>query len=97
MTRARRATPGLQAWSGIEIVTELSPSDSINKSVSVKCPTGKKVLGGGGIAPGYTGMILQQSTPLQDGSGWNIYVQESQPTTTMWAARVYAVCATVAS
>jgi hypothetical protein len=73
-------------------VTALSVTNSTNKSATVTCPAGKKVLGGGGIVPAYNALSLYQSIPTND-NGWLIHVQETEPFPQDWTARVYAICA----
>lgn len=99
----QQGPPGI---SGYEVVTNTDVGDSSDtKLLSVECPTGKKVLGGGastdvatfdGIVPDTEHFDLRLSRPFSDGSGWLARVSEEPAITAEWRIRVMAVCATVA-
>lgn len=91
-----KGAQGATGLSGLVRVTASSPNTSSNKSASVSCPSGKKVVGGGLIVSAYPGITIRQSYPLQDLSGWYAYVEEDPATTQSWGIVVFAVCASVA-
>ena len=97
---------GQDGVSGYEIVTNDKPFGDVNfdfGSVSVDCPVGKKVLGGGGAFVDSDGNRIETSNtqirtsaPKADGGGWSVgYELTSAPFGGVVAARVYATCATV--
>lgn len=84
-------TPGL---SGLEIVqtqsTFASPSFS---NITAACPSGKKVVGGGGwTEPLVTAVVLSSSRPFGDAT-WQAVAHEASPTSSNWRLITYAVCA----
>ena len=102
----KQGEPGQDGVSGYEIVTN---DDSLENAsyalggLSVDCPVGKKVLGGGGAfvdtstgnQVGSSITQIRSSAPKADGSGWRIgYEMTNSPSFTM-SVRVYATCATV--
>jgi len=100
-------SPGQDGVSGYEIVTNDVSLENYTYSLgslSVDCPVGKKVLGGGGafIDTSSGNQIntsvtqIRSSAPKADGSGWAIgYEMTSPPLFTVLSVRVYATCATV--
>lgn len=92
--------PGL---SGYEIVRKSVPATgttlSARKDVTVECPAGKKVLGGGGEPAGTTPTTwaLIQSSPVIDGLGnkWAVIAVNSN-LNDPWKLDGFAVCAIVA-
>ena len=66
------------------------------KMVTVLCPAGTKVSGGGGSLTGFTAALvnvaLQNSYPLSDLSGWHAQAHEINATATDWNLTVRAVC-----
>ncbi len=94
---------GATGIAGVETVTASSPFDSANeKTVVVRCPDGKRLLGGGAGAWGRAmiwvtdGIALTASQPLDDGA-WLAAAQEIVPTEESWFIRASAVCAAVAA
>jgi hypothetical protein len=90
--------PGL---SGVQIVTASTETgDAGVKFVTVTCPTGKKVIGGGAQAVG-DGVVknfvsLRESNPTPAGNGWhavagNIGNLSTSPDT--WSLTAIAICA----
>ena len=91
-----KGEPGL---SGIEIVGASSPfTSSPEKTVTVQCPEGKRLVGGGAGAWGRAmvfvadGIALTASHPHDDRT-WLAAAQEVVPTDEEWFLRVNAVCA----
>ncbi len=83
--------------SGYEIVTASNSvtSDSFN-SVTVPCPAGKRVFGGGSInnvTGATTGPYIHRSVPSTDGTSWTIGTTRNAPGS--WTMTGYAVCGTV--
>ncbi len=72
-----KGAQGATGLSGLVRVTASSPNTSSNKSASVSCPSGKKVVGGGLIVSAYPGITIRQSYPLQDLSGWYAYARKT--------------------
>jgi hypothetical protein len=93
---------GAPGVSGFERVVQTSPvfnSDS-PKGVTVTCPPGKKVLGGGGSidAVGTEPLVaIRESWPGVgiDDNKWIVEAYETTATTQEWFLNAYAVCAFV--
>jgi len=85
--------PGL---SGYEIVTSTnSVTNSFFNTVTVTCPAGKRVFGGGGgtnIITAGEGPYFSQSNPLTNGTGW--IVSTARNPKGSWMLTGVAVCAT---
>lgn len=93
-----RGPTGLQGppgISGLTIVTKTSSSTAGFQGVSINCPAGTRVLGGGGgtTTPG-AGVSVRNSFPLNGNAGW-IVVAEAERPGTGWSYTVDAVCAKV--
>lgn len=85
---------GPAGLSGLERVEATSDSNSVTpKSLSMTCPSGKRLLGGGvRLNPLVAALAVQQSYPDND----NVYratVREVTPTAANWSITVFAVCA----
>src|SRR5262245_59458920 len=90
--------PGRPRISGLQRVdTVTDTSSSGSKSVSVNCPSGKRVIGGGArvTGGGANRVSIAESFPDSDGSKWNARANEVVSTTATWALQAYALCATV--
>lgn len=75
-------------------MTATTPTDgTADKSITVFCPTGKKVLGGGSRILGNIGNTFLQDTRPESELQWTVRA-ESQ-TGNPWSLTVYAVCASV--
>jgi hypothetical protein len=91
-----QGAPGISAYSVQSAGNIIAPFESL--TLTVACPTGTSVLGGG-VATGsaddlgsWDGNVLD-SAPLPGGTGWGARVYNS---TMFWkGARVYATCAKV--
>jgi hypothetical protein len=88
-------SPGVAA---VELVSAASAFDSSSTHfVDVTCPSGKKLLGGGGTVDNAAGFVdLYASRPL-DADTWHARAWEVNATTLSWRVIAYAVCANVAS
>jgi len=78
---------------------QCSPTGALDGSATVDCPTGTKVLGGGGsAAQGSSGAAGSASViasyPTSNGAGWTVIGSSTQAPITVTA---YATCADVAS
>jgi hypothetical protein len=85
---------GPAGLSGAERVDATSPSNSTTtRTMTVACPTGKRLLGGGvRLNPVLAQLAVQQSFPDND----NVYrasVREITATGLNWSITVFAVCA----
>lgn len=78
--------PGLMDIQRIKIIANVDVA-------KVSCPAGKKVLGGGFVAPSNGTVLVQQSYPSSDDS-WTIVVKNTGNARTNFEA--WAICATVA-
>ena len=85
-----KGDPG--GFSGYEIVTNVDtlPSGG-GLHVVATCPAGKKVLGGG-YSSG-ANLATERSLPINNGTAWDIYVNDTDNTTQ--GVAVYAICANV--
>lgn len=89
------------AEDGVTFVAEESDvvSAATGKGVSVKsaCPSGKKLIGGGGECTGYLNTIgraaLTINAPRPDESSWVVECTNLNPTAGEIMARAWAVCA----
>lgn len=86
---------GAPGISGLTIVTKTSSTASGFQGVSINCPAGTRVLGGGGgtTTPG-AGVTVRNSFPLNGNAGWIVVAQAERPGTG-WSYTVDAVCARV--
>ena len=85
---------GPAGLTGAERVDATSPSNSTStRTMTVACPTGKRLLGGGvRLNPVLAQLAVQQSFPDDD----NVYrasVREVTATALNWSITVFAVCA----
>jgi hypothetical protein len=82
--------------SGREQVTVETPLSSTSKNVTVSCPAGKKVLGGG-VEVGGNGrnrVTVTENKPSGD-NGWEAEAFEAVGTQATWKVVVHAICANV--
>jgi hypothetical protein len=88
--------------SGYEVAyAESSFDSSAHKALTVDCPAGKTVLGGGGEAyangldPNRNSapIVVRDNEPYYN--GWGIIADEFGPYDSNWLVRVYAICANV--
>jgi hypothetical protein len=78
---------------GYERVTATSVSNSTDKSISIDCSTGKKLLGGGGITSNAE-IYLYASYPIDDDT-WTVSAGEDGNVNSNWTVTVWAICATI--
>jgi len=76
---------------GWERVTATSASNSVNKTVSVDCGSGKVVLGGGSSVAGSVD-VFASSYPV-DSNTWEASGSEANQENGDWTVTVYAICA----
>jgi hypothetical protein len=77
-------------------------ASNAHKTVTVRCPEGKRVLGGGGHAFASLGdanrdrapLLIRHSEPSQN--GWAVIADEFAPYDHNWVVRAVAICAAVA-
>jgi hypothetical protein len=92
--------PGAPGISGLQRVDAVSGSSSASsKSVSVNCPSGKRVVGGGArvTGSGANRVSIIENFPDSDGVKWNARAAEVVGTSATWELQAYALCATVAA
>jgi hypothetical protein len=94
-----RGPQGEAGVSGVEIVQASSAfTSSPERTVTVDCPAGKRVVGGGGGAWGRAmisipgDVVLTANHPVDDDT-WVAAAQEVEATDVEWFLRVNAVCA----
>jgi hypothetical protein len=73
--------------------TELFTSENI-ATVEVSCPEGTAVVSGGGSANGVN-LMLTDSTPLADGSGWTASFETDDGGDASFSATATAICGAV--
>lgn len=91
--------PGISGW---QIVTATSGTASALTStlnVLASCPSGKKVIGGGGeiVGDGKQFVAFNDTHPREDGTGFYTEAAEVIQTPQSWAVKAYAICAAVTS
>jgi len=92
--------PGAPGISGLQRVDAVSGSSSAgSKTVSVNCPSGKRVVGGGArvTGSGANRVSITENFPDSDGVKWNARAAEVVGTSATWELQAYALCATVAA
>lgn len=92
--------PGPPGISGYEVLTEtVGGTAADNKTVSVSCPAGKKLLGGGAITSGnVSNVALYRNGVNPPGSNtWVAYAHEFAPEAGAWSLSVEIFCANVES
>lgn len=96
-----KGDPGATGLTGVETVGASTPFDSNDtKTLVVRCPEGKRLVGGGAGAWGRAmiwmedGVALVASHPHDD-SSWLAAARELIPTEKSWFLRANAICATV--
>jgi hypothetical protein len=90
--------PGQPGISGLQRVVGTTAMSSVNsKSVTVSCPSGKRVVGGGARAAGSGSnrVSVVESYPDANESKWNARATEVVATTATWELEAYALCAIV--
>jgi hypothetical protein len=99
--KGAKGDPGTAGLSGLETVGASSTFDSSkSKTLVVRCPAGKRLVGGGAGAWGRAmifvpdGIALTASHPYEE-TGWLAAAHETVPTEQDWFLRANAVCAAV--
>jgi hypothetical protein len=90
--------PGQPGISGLQRVVGTTAMSSVNsKSVTVSCPSGKRVVGGGArvAGSGSNRISVVESYPDANESKWNARATEVVSTTATWELEAYALCAIV--
>ncbi|GAB6097043.1 hypothetical protein JCM14469_32970 [Desulfatiferula olefinivorans] len=92
-----KGDPGAPGLSGYEMVSRSTSATLLSFGgnaceLTVSCPSGKKVLGGGGKSD-YNGNLLSESYPAVSGNGWTIKYSNQTAYTRTVNVTVYAVCA----
>lgn len=87
---------GASGVSGLEIVMVSSANDSYGlKVATASCPTGKRVIGGGGRLVGAPGFVaLDESYPLGT-TQYRAYGTEINATANNWRVDAFAICALI--
>src|SRR5439155_23011714 len=72
-----------------------SALDSVDKSVTARCPSGKKVIGAGGELVGGGGhVVMPRITPNATLDSVTVAsVEDADPTASTWRVRAHAICA----
>jgi hypothetical protein len=90
---------GPSGISGLVLQAQETAGDGTTPKVAKAiCPAGKKVLGGGAALSTNTAngpVVIQDSYPLEDGSGWFAAASKVGTYTQSWALKAWAVCASV--
>ena len=88
---------GAPGVAGLETASATSAANATDfKDLTVDCPSGKRVLGGGIRLTGADGSVAVDSSRPLDADTWIGAGREVNPTAVNWSITVYAVCATVA-
>jgi len=92
--RGDAGAPGERGPAGFSSVTQVSNLVSVpvhtDVSVSVPCPTGTKVVGGGFHSASYE-VLVHWSKPASTGQGWEA-IGYNSGSTFAWPLGVYALC-----
>jgi len=90
--------PGPPGISGLQVVDrESTPSSEDAKELTLECPGGKKLLGGGAEVggSGFHSVAIDASKPEQDGTTWFAAAHEHTTTAETWFLRIRIICANV--
>jgi hypothetical protein len=81
---------------GLEVVYAASGSGAAaSKDAEARCPSGKKVTGGGALVAGASKASVTSSTPgsVPNPTSWYVQAREFVPSSVDWTLYAYAVCA----
>jgi Collagen triple helix repeat (20 copies) len=89
--------PGLSGYLLVTVFTESSAAD--NRGATAECPSGRKVLGGGGriaspVGEHQRGVYIADSNPSGT-DAWIVTASESVENGAVWGLTAYAICAVV--
>jgi hypothetical protein len=90
--------PGTPGISGLQVVDkESAPSSEDAQELTLECPGGKKLLGGGAEAggSGFHLVAIDASKPEEDGITWFAAAHEHTPTALTWFLRIRIICGNV--
>ena len=91
--RGPTGPPGVSGW---VMVSNTSASNSNTaRSVSVNCPAGKSVLGGGASTFHFAGEPLVIGNSYPENGRWVASAHESAAYAPNWSLRAYVLCANV--
>ena len=87
---------GAPGVAGLETASATSAANATDfKDLTVDCPSGKRVLGGGIRLTGADGFVAVDSSRPFDPDTWIGAGREVNATAVSWSITVYAICATV--
>jgi hypothetical protein len=91
-------TPGTPGLSEVELVSAASVNNTATglKTVTVSCPAGKKVIGGGAEIQSSPAFPITVDRPAADLSGWTASGIKDTASGAFWGVADYAICAKVA-
>jgi hypothetical protein len=95
-------TAGFTGWQVVRAASDSGTPGTAPKTVFAKCPSGKKVLGGGAVIeyqqgnsfPADPNGIIFESEPTGDDTGWQASGVD-RTSGDSWAVIAYAICAKV--
>ena len=82
----------MTGWERLSAVSATNSTDG--KTVSVDCPAGKRLLGGGGLTSN-ADVYIYASYPFDDDTWTVSAIEDSLPTPTTWNVTAWAICASV--
>jgi hypothetical protein len=88
-----KGDPGVSGREQVEAFSEFDSNTT--KSVSVDCPDGTTVIGGGAFVNALGAVAIQTSVPLSEGGGWAVTAFETAPVAAGWDVQARAICAKV--
>jgi hypothetical protein len=91
--------PGAAGADGVSNYLRVSGTASANnstspKTVTVDCPGGRKVLGGGYTFTAVTGGVVIRENMAADDDTWTVTAEEADGFGGSWTLQAFAVCAT---
>lgn len=87
--------PGAPGISGLQVVDkESAPSSEDAQELTLECPGGKKLLGGGAEVggSGFLSVAIDASKPEADGTTWFAAAHEQPATAETWFLRIRIIC-----
>ena len=96
-------TNGVSGWEIVQFAGNLPPEGDgyvgTAQGITVNCPAGKKILGGGVTTDEWVNSIIRSSGPNAAGTQWKVIIQRTNdgdsPNSGNTPVRVYAICANV--